>query len=269
MNDTKNSPSGLRRRHRDRRTSTGRGAGAGPGPRRDRRRRGRLGRHAAPPRRPVHLLPAEHPRPRTVGGRPGPFAAAPGGGRHGVRRQHRRAGLPRRLVGKRGMGAGRGRAQRLCGRRGGVRAGVISMMGEDDLGRTLGTMEQVGCSGRRRPARRCACTRSPRGSAPSEEIAALEQTNFFERWAGGVPAMLRFVQQDGSYQGPRSTDPEVLARISVPVLVLTGQQTRLRHVLHRRGAVHRPARRRPADLGAARASDTSRRCSPRSPSPTS
>ena len=47
-------------------------------------------------------------------------------------------------------------------------------------------------------------------------------------WAVRVPAMLRFVQQDGSYEGPRSTDPEALARITVPVLVLTGQQTRLR-----------------------------------------
>lgn len=43
-----------------------------------------------------------------------------------------------------------------------------------------------------------------------------------------VPAMLRFVQQDGSYSGSRSTDPEALARITVPVLVLTGQETRLR-----------------------------------------
>jgi pimeloyl-ACP methyl ester carboxylesterase len=40
--------------------------------------------------------------------------------------------------------------------------------------------------------------------------------------------MLRFVQQDGAYEGPRSTDPEALARIPVPVLVLTGRQTRLR-----------------------------------------
>jgi pimeloyl-ACP methyl ester carboxylesterase len=60
-----------------------------------------------------------------------------------------------------------------------------------------------------------------------EEIVALEQTDFFERWAGGVAAMLRFVQQDVSYQGRRSTDPEALARISAPVLLLLGRQTRL------------------------------------------
>ena len=39
--------------------------------------------------------------------------------------------------------------------------------------------------------------------------------------------MLRFVQHDGSYQGPRSTDPEALARIGAPVLLLLGRQTRL------------------------------------------
>jgi pimeloyl-ACP methyl ester carboxylesterase len=60
-----------------------------------------------------------------------------------------------------------------------------------------------------------------------EEIAALEQTNFFERWAGKVPAMLRFVQHDASYEGPRSTDPVVLGRITAPVLLLLGRQTRL------------------------------------------
>ena len=55
----------------------------------------------------------------------------------------------------------------------------------------------------------------------------MEQTDFFERWAGAVPAMLRFVQQDASYEGVRSTDPEELARIAVPVLLLRGEQTRL------------------------------------------
>jgi pimeloyl-ACP methyl ester carboxylesterase len=60
-----------------------------------------------------------------------------------------------------------------------------------------------------------------------DEIAALEETDFYERWAGCVPAMLRFVQQDAAYEGPRSTDPEVLATITAPVLLLRGRQTRL------------------------------------------
>ena len=104
--------------------------------------------------------------------------------------------------------------------------GVISVMGEDDLGRTFGTMEQMGAAaadGRLDDALRAfvpwICT--------DAEIAVLEQTDFFERWAGAVPAMLRFVQQDASYEGVRSTDPEELARIAVPVLLLRGEQTRL------------------------------------------
>jgi pimeloyl-ACP methyl ester carboxylesterase len=104
--------------------------------------------------------------------------------------------------------------------------GVISLMGEEDLGRTMGSMGQMGAAaadGRLVDALHAfvpwICTH--------EEIAALKQTTFFERWASAVPAMLRFVQQDGSHQGPRSTDPEALARISARVLLLLGRQTRL------------------------------------------
>jgi pimeloyl-ACP methyl ester carboxylesterase len=103
---------------------------------------------------------------------------------------------------------------------------VMSVMGENDLGRTLSTMEQVGtltAEGRRVDAMRAfaqwVCT--------DVEIRALKQTDFFEGWAGAVPAMLRFVQQDASYEGVRSTDPEALARVAVPVLLLRGRQTRL------------------------------------------
>ena len=39
--------------------------------------------------------------------------------------------------------------------------------------------------------------------------------------------MLRFVQQDAAYQGPRSTDPEVLGAVTAPVLLLRGRQTLL------------------------------------------
>ena len=104
---------------------------------------------------------------------------------------------------------------------------LIPVMAEDDLAETLGTMQQVGAAaadGRLVDAVRVfaswICT--------EEETAALTQTSFDDVWAARVPAMLRFVQQDGSYEGPRSTDPEALARITVPVLVLMGQQTRLR-----------------------------------------
>jgi pimeloyl-ACP methyl ester carboxylesterase len=103
---------------------------------------------------------------------------------------------------------------------------LMPVMGEDDLVRTFGTMEQMGAAaadGRLDDALRAfapwICT--------DEEVAALELTNFFERWAGQVPAMLRFVQHEASYEGPRATDPEVLGRITVPVLLLVGRQSRL------------------------------------------
>ena len=39
--------------------------------------------------------------------------------------------------------------------------------------------------------------------------------------------MLRFLQHDAFYEGPRSTDPEVLRTVSAPVLLLRGEQTAL------------------------------------------
>lgn len=102
---------------------------------------------------------------------------------------------------------------------------VTAVMGEDDFGRTFSAMEQMGTAtadGRLVDALRVfapwICT--------DEEVRALRQTDFFEHWAGAVPAMLRFVQQDKSYAGVRPTDPEELARVSVPVLLLRGEQTR-------------------------------------------
>jgi pimeloyl-ACP methyl ester carboxylesterase len=104
---------------------------------------------------------------------------------------------------------------------------LIAMMAEDELAETLDTMQQVGTAaldGRLVDALHTfsswICT--------DDEIAALARTNFDDMWSVQVPAMLRFVQQDGSYDGPRSTAPEALGRITVPVLVLTGQRTRLR-----------------------------------------
>ncbi len=102
---------------------------------------------------------------------------------------------------------------------------VIAAMGTDDLGRTFRAMEQIGTAtadGR--------LVDALRAFAPwigtDEEVRALKQTDFFEHWAAAVPAMLRFVQQDSSYQDIQSTDPEALARISMPVLLLRGEQHR-------------------------------------------
>ena len=103
---------------------------------------------------------------------------------------------------------------------------VVSVMREDDLARTFATMEQMGVA-----AADSRLVDAVRAFAPwictDNEIAALEETDFYERWAGCVPAMLRFVQQDAAYEGPRSTDPEMLGTVAAPVLLLRGQQTLL------------------------------------------
>jgi pimeloyl-ACP methyl ester carboxylesterase len=138
-------------------------------------------------------------------------------------------GEPVRLVGWSGSGAW---VLGAAARSGSVAAvaeyepGVVSVMRDDDLARTFATMKQMGVAaadGRVADAVRTfaqwICT--------DDEIAALEQTNFYERWAGCVPAMLRFVQEDVSYEGPRSTDAEALGMITAPILLLRGQQTAL------------------------------------------
>ncbi|HEX6361273.1 alpha/beta hydrolase [Actinophytocola sp.] len=104
--------------------------------------------------------------------------------------------------------------------------GVVSVMRADDFARTFATLEQMGMAaadGRLVDAVRAfvpwICT--------DNEIAALEETDFYQRWAGRVPAMLQFVQQDAAYEGPRSTDPETLGTVAAPVLLMYGRQTLL------------------------------------------
>src|SRR6266545_1336367 len=65
------------------------------------------------------------------------------------------------------------------------------------------------------------------GVCTDNEIAALEATPFYEQWTDGIPALLRFLQQDMAYEGPRSTDPEALGQVAAPVLLLRGEQTLL------------------------------------------
>ena len=65
------------------------------------------------------------------------------------------------------------------------------------------------------------------GVCTDDEITALEQTSFFAQWAGALPAMLNDLGQDNAYDGPRSIDPEALAQVRCPVLVLRGEQTLL------------------------------------------
>ena len=105
--------------------------------------------------------------------------------------------------------------------------GVISVMREDDLARTRATLEHMGAEaadGRLLDAVRA----FTRWICTDDEIAALEETDFFARWAGAVPALLQFLQHDATFAGPRSTDPELLRQVAAPVLLLRGQGTELR-----------------------------------------
>lgn len=103
---------------------------------------------------------------------------------------------------------------------------VVDTVGADDLARFGAAMQHVG-----KAAADGHLVDAVRAFAPGictdTEIAALAETDFFQRWAGGIPALLRFLQHVTTYQGPRSTDPEALARITAPVLLLRGQQTLL------------------------------------------
>lgn len=63
--------------------------------------------------------------------------------------------------------------------------------------------------------------------ARGDEPQGMGWIGFYERWAGCVPAMLRFLQQDASYEGPRSTDLEALGMVTAPVLLPCGEQTAL------------------------------------------
>jgi pimeloyl-ACP methyl ester carboxylesterase len=60
----------------------------------------------------------------------------------------------------------------------------------------------------------------------ASELAAMD-ANYFERCASCMPALLRAGRDAATYRGPVSTDPEVLAKVTVPVMLLRGRQTRL------------------------------------------
>ena len=99
--------------------------------------------------------------------------------------------------------------------------------GQADLGRLAAAIEQVGMAaaeGRLVDAVRAFLI----GICNDEEIAALDGTDFHERWAVGVPELLVFFQQVMAAEGPGPDAPEALAQVTVPVLLLTGTETLLR-----------------------------------------
>jgi pimeloyl-ACP methyl ester carboxylesterase len=103
---------------------------------------------------------------------------------------------------------------------------VIGVGGEDDIAHFGAAMQQVGAAAADGRILDAVHAFLP-GFCSDNEIAALEETPFYEQWAGGIPALLRFLQQDMSYERPRSTDPEALGQVAAPVLLLRGVQTLL------------------------------------------
>jgi pimeloyl-ACP methyl ester carboxylesterase len=104
--------------------------------------------------------------------------------------------------------------------------GVFAVMREDDLARFGAAVKQE--------AEATADGRPVDGSrayhafsATDDEIAALG-TGFFERCASLRPAIEKAFEQRESYDGPAWSGPEELAQITVPVLLLQGQETQLR-----------------------------------------
>ena len=104
--------------------------------------------------------------------------------------------------------------------------GVIGVGGEDDMVGLGAAMQQVGAAAADGRILDAVHAFLP-GICTDNEIAALEKTPFYEQWSAGIPALLRFLQQDTSYEGPRSTDPEALRQVAAPVLLLRGEQTLL------------------------------------------
>lgn len=104
---------------------------------------------------------------------------------------------------------------------------VGSVMREEhlaSLGAMLEQMSAAAAEGRLVDAART----SHHHTATDDEFAALEAGylggEYFERCAEIVPAALQWVQQGAAYEGPLSTDPEMLAQTAAPVLVLRGQE---------------------------------------------
>jgi pimeloyl-ACP methyl ester carboxylesterase len=58
-----------------------------------------------------------------------------------------------------------------------------------------------------------------------DEVTALG-ADYLERCAAVVPPTLQSIEQSMSYDGPEAADPEVLAQVTAPVLLLRGERTR-------------------------------------------
>jgi pimeloyl-ACP methyl ester carboxylesterase len=102
---------------------------------------------------------------------------------------------------------------------------IIPLMREDDRAEALDNLQVVGAAAADGRLADAARAFHP-FVATDDELAALD-ADYYQRSGTAFPAWLRTVQAARTYEGPRSIDPGAMARISAPVLLLRGQQTRL------------------------------------------
>jgi pimeloyl-ACP methyl ester carboxylesterase len=101
---------------------------------------------------------------------------------------------------------------------------VIPLMRDDDLADLGATFQQVGEAAA--DGRLADAARAFHGFVASDDELAALDADYYERSGDAFPSLLRTVQASQTYEGPEATDPETMARIRVPVLLLRGQQTR-------------------------------------------
>jgi len=101
---------------------------------------------------------------------------------------------------------------------------VIPVMREDDLADLGATFQQVGAAATEGRLADAARAFHP-FVASDDELSAMD-ADYYERSANAFPALLRTVQTSDDFEGTQATDPEAMARVRVPVLLLRGQQTR-------------------------------------------
>ena len=68
-----------------------------------------------------------------------------------------------------------------------------------------------------------------RAFSNDEEMAAMEQAGYFERFGPFVPHLLRVIEQAAATRAPSPNDPAELAKITVPCMLLYGSHTTTAH----------------------------------------
>jgi pimeloyl-ACP methyl ester carboxylesterase len=101
---------------------------------------------------------------------------------------------------------------------------ITHLFREDDVTEVLDTLQEVDAAAADGRLADAARAFHP-FVASDDELDALD-ADYYERSGTAFPPLLRTMQAAQTYEGPRATDPEALERISAPVLLLRGQQTR-------------------------------------------